>query len=984
MATDYQTIVDELRSLLQAGDLTMSDALQKLAQAFTAACQEVNQRLRRCRDLLAQGLRSEAIHLAQAEPNVLDLVALLDIPELSEWEEVLAAYGLPATPKLDLKTAEALNAAYAEALPLEALLRQHRLLALGRAAVGSRLNVLRRIATLDGENPIWGEDIPVFEKARHRELEEAARQAVQHNDLPRIAAVRKEIVESAWSVRPPASLVRFVENESERLRQLQAREQLKELETGLTEACAARDVATGRRLRRRLGELSELASLPRNDAFFERIEPALAWLRAEDAAAVDDQKFQSVLAQLQEAVDTGGTPDQLDPLMQAARAFQRPVPRALEGRYHSIIEQDWHVARRRRFRLAAVACAGVLLLAGASTLAVVQAGRSTRADEKAEQLAQLIDQNKLEEAAAVLEQVKHTDPALLGYKQLVEQRHQFDIKLTEHRKREEQFQAAMRKLEAGPLDSLDPQALALAKSLAKEFGGEGALQELIDKHNAEARRRQDERDKGFRSRLAEFLAKISRLEHLATESPDAPEVDAVTGELHIAWDPLRKAAEAAGASQVDAAKAASDQLRAITTVVEKKRRQSLLLESMTASLIAARGTDDYVRAAGAYLKEFPDTNLGRALAGALKEQHLWAAACEWGHVLAPLAEGHRELNIAEATKLVPHFQAFRHKYPYLPPDACVTLAVEHLEALAQRDEARPGAALELRKLFENERVKELWFLKVVDDNGRDLTYYTKNDPAAAVRELRTGKGESTLVPVIINNELTVNNKYIRSNGGVSSGPAAQSLLAGKVLKLYPEELATAWEKTLFDIVGKIADDQEMDSLLKLLLLKETLGIAGKGSRPAKQAAAKYLAQIDRAKNEKLDLTAPWIDPLNEGAAEARKEAARFLRDHPPDWKRMLKESLDLTQKQQTMFFQARPFLVGWLAREKSKWECRTPNPGSWRDKDYDLFVLVPSGEQAVHLEPIGRIQAGRIEVQPTASAGMLEGRLVFATRVSAR
>ncbi|HMC64682.1 MAG TPA: hypothetical protein VKI65_07070, partial [Gemmataceae bacterium] len=70
--TDYQRIVDDIRSFLHSSDQTQSEALKEMAVAYAGACQEANQRLRRCDEFLQKGLRSEAVHFADAEPVLLD------------------------------------------------------------------------------------------------------------------------------------------------------------------------------------------------------------------------------------------------------------------------------------------------------------------------------------------------------------------------------------------------------------------------------------------------------------------------------------------------------------------------------------------------------------------------------------------------------------------------------------------------------------------------------------------------------------------------------------------------------------------------------------------------------------------------------------------------------------------------------------------------------------------------------------------------
>ena len=119
--TDPHLIIDEIRTFLQSSDQTLTDRIKEVARQYTAACQEANQRLSRCAEYLRKGLRTEAIHLAQAEPQLLDLVSMLDFPERSKWEEMATFYDLPVPPALKLDTAAAINEAYADDQPLEEL-----------------------------------------------------------------------------------------------------------------------------------------------------------------------------------------------------------------------------------------------------------------------------------------------------------------------------------------------------------------------------------------------------------------------------------------------------------------------------------------------------------------------------------------------------------------------------------------------------------------------------------------------------------------------------------------------------------------------------------------------------------------------------------------------------------------------------------------------------------------------------------------------
>ena len=168
--TKYQETVDEIRGLVAAGDHLPIQELTTRAAEYVQACRDANDRLRKCIDSLRRNLRGDAIQLAEAEPNLLDLVALLDFPELPHWKVICTTHDLGAPPELLIELATALNEAYAAEEPMENLMAHHRLMALARAPLRERLMVMRRIAELDQSSIFWEEDIQKFELARLDEI----------------------------------------------------------------------------------------------------------------------------------------------------------------------------------------------------------------------------------------------------------------------------------------------------------------------------------------------------------------------------------------------------------------------------------------------------------------------------------------------------------------------------------------------------------------------------------------------------------------------------------------------------------------------------------------------------------------------------------------------------------------------------------------------------------------------------------------------
>ena len=110
---------------------------------------------------MAKGLRSEAIQLAEQEPPLLDVVAILDFPELPEWNDFVAELGLTVAPELQIEIAADLNRAYSDDGPLKAHMKRFRISSLSRAPLKTRIALLRKIADFFVEVQHWCAAAPV-------------------------------------------------------------------------------------------------------------------------------------------------------------------------------------------------------------------------------------------------------------------------------------------------------------------------------------------------------------------------------------------------------------------------------------------------------------------------------------------------------------------------------------------------------------------------------------------------------------------------------------------------------------------------------------------------------------------------------------------------------------------------------------------------------------------------------------------------------
>lgn len=201
-----EALVGEIRAFVNSPDQTGNARLAVLAEQYSEACLRANVRLARCQDFLARGLRTQAIHLAEAEPDLVRTVALLTFPEIDAWEEVSASYGWPRCVPLRLEVVNSLTAAYELERLVAPLLPRLRVLALSKASLKERLAVMREIARIDATCPFWRDDVVEFERHRVAELTDLGRLAEQSRDAEIAARFIQEFQEERWFESPPESL----------------------------------------------------------------------------------------------------------------------------------------------------------------------------------------------------------------------------------------------------------------------------------------------------------------------------------------------------------------------------------------------------------------------------------------------------------------------------------------------------------------------------------------------------------------------------------------------------------------------------------------------------------------------------------------------------------------------------------------------------------------------------------------------------------
>jgi hypothetical protein len=362
---DPQRLVDDIRAFLQASDQTQTDRLRSLATEYAEACQQVNTRLRRCEEYLRQSLRGEAIHYAQAEPPLLEVVAVLDFPDRPQWHEVVMAYNLPEAPPLRLESAAALNQAYAEAAPLEPLLRRHRRLALSRAPLSERLAVLRELTHADAGNHLWDADLKTLETARQRSMRDEIEDARQRKDLTRLTALYEEL-QGSWRSPPPSDMLQQVRDLLAHQATTQGRLLLRGLTDQLQAALGARDEVQAEQLLNQWELLATQLQLPTSDLLARQVVPVREWLERQRRRLEQEAADQMARDALERGLRSSRiSAEALQDLYNTVATSSDGVPEHLEQLHReSQARLQALASRRERLLLVLTFTVGVLVVVG--------------------------------------------------------------------------------------------------------------------------------------------------------------------------------------------------------------------------------------------------------------------------------------------------------------------------------------------------------------------------------------------------------------------------------------------------------------------------------------------------------------------------------------------------------------------------------------------------------------------------------------------
>jgi hypothetical protein len=719
---DYKELVDNLRSFLAVTERSRSEELESWANDYLQWCKQTNDRLRRCKQYLQKGLRGEAIHLAEEDPELLDVIATLDFPELPEWRQVCVQHSLPEPPPLLIDIARSINETYAEAEPLTNLLARHRLMGLARAPLAEHLMVLRRLAERDPATAYWEEDVKVFEKARLNEIRVQIRGLVQRNDFETLANIRAEIEGTQWRVPVPRELQQMVSASDQAARTGAGEKMLQQLIPEFRAAYKARNLAQAKEVAGRWDQTIQTTGMTLTGALEEQVRPIMAWLEGEEQKNRQSAEFEGACAVLQHALDADAPDADLDRAFRLAGAFAMPLPPALEKLYHERRSKRAAARKHRRNLTYAGIAAAVVVVGSVSAVALSQMNRTQQAQLWARTLkdagVSLVADGQLDKAHRVEDSLAAASASVRQSPEVVQAVADLDACIAHEEQRSKAFLAALEQFRQGVGgDAAAARAQELAKSSAEKQQYELLKGQIMAARSAQ----QEQIDAQFTKEVAALAERVDAEATAQLMTSDAAAYTQKLAALKALVDKLATRAEVSGELRSSSAVALRTKISGKESALVNQGHEKSEIEAIAA---AGGSCDARITALKDYVQSIPDgarsVDFRQALERAAAEKAIeaWIQLCKkWEKSPMPVTLEDAKVRVEELQKYLSDFP----KSPWAGPATEYGKYLDRgVQALAPDGPWKQG----LTELMKHPLMQELYVIQTSDKK----TYYVPEKP----------------------------------------------------------------------------------------------------------------------------------------------------------------------------------------------------------------------------------------------------------------
>lgn len=475
---DYSALVDQIEQVLTSLSVVPDATLRDLAEAYTEACREVNRRLQEVYRLIRAGERSEAIRRAEMSPRLLDVFETLNPPDRDAWIDICVLKGLPTPPELLTEHLSELQEAYQIEEGLGGLLRQHRVLALAQAPLHKRIAVLRELVRAEPLNPVWVEDLKVFERAWLESLQQEIQECRKRGDVKTLEEILRQLDQERWLTPLPVSLVAQCRSALESLHAKVFRQQLTALGERVREAVAQGDPVL---IEERLRLWESLASTQPywvDPELRSQVSEAFAYRQQVESQRQAERRRQQVLQEFQDLLANARRVQDLEHHYAKMLAEGITLPEPIQQRYEAVCRQLRQRTRVRRVT-AGLTLLALVCVAGVAVWQVQAAVQESRLiSETVAACETLIETGKLSEAQSHLDTVLEKHPSLVERSEIISLKEKVLAAQTAEEQRRQKFGRLVAAVKESLAKVPDGVSLQEAEKLAKTEQEKAAIADL--------------------------------------------------------------------------------------------------------------------------------------------------------------------------------------------------------------------------------------------------------------------------------------------------------------------------------------------------------------------------------------------------------------------------------------------------------------------------------------------------------------------------
>jgi hypothetical protein len=873
--TDYQRLLDNIRAFLASANQVRTDELADWAAEYARGCAEANDRLRRCTDYLQKGLRTEAIHAAEEQPNLLDLVAMLDLQELDAWRGVCFQYELTDPPALAIESAAALNEAYAGEETVKGLLTKHRLLALACAPVKDRLATMRKLAESDPSSPFWQEDVQSFERARLEEIRVSVPKAAKTGDSAAANRLCEDLDSKSWRTTIPADLKNRARDVAATLRGAGAQTELRKLLPALNEAYSAMSFAECRSLLDQWDTIVADSGMSTPADLQESIDPIVSWVSDQQAARDQKAAFEEACNELQRALDVDATDATLERAYLKAARMPLQMPEDLELRHQARLSARASARKNKRLLIFTAIVATFAIAAGVAAVITSQVIRGREIADVQTALhdgLQDVDAGNADRAAAMMKQLLADHSRIAGSPPIVKAAADLRSAIDAETQRASDFQKHLTAALADGVEHPKLDEIQLAEPLAKLDSEKAQLAavkaQIEDFQNA----RQRDRDKKFVDEGKDLTDTIDRVLSMDLLKSDPT---GYQNQLAAFQSRLGELGTYSGVSP----QLLQTQIRSATALLKQKQEaidEASLEQSLIDQLGRSASSADQASVLKMYLEKFNDSPRSVDFQRTLGEVPAEQAVEAW-NLLREKWPAAMPKDLEDAASRMQQVADYLKAWPSSPFSAPLDDYASYLRMGQQMAGPDGPWKKSFRDLLNNPLVHDLQMVESQDGK----CYFTLGDIKLHSSQLN-GQTVSEEFDAVTSSDVSKRTHETLARTGLlkNTAPALspQAAFAEDAERRIDQMNFVDWEQVGPQIIAELTSRTDMNPILQSILLQNALQTGQPMMDWVGEPACKAVA--DGLAKQGLD-NLEWLDPANPPQQSVVDPLKELLRRLPP-------------------------------------------------------------------------------------------------------